>query len=110
MNSMEKSMLLDELFALRKADKEERDRLLTHLAFNDFVLNVPYYREMYRLSDHKMSLSRMTLVNWLAKGATFTSTLIERLKDWAMIKDSIVNCDETWCKVKMNRHFLKKYV
>ena len=28
---MEKSMLLDELFALRKADKEERDRLLENL-------------------------------------------------------------------------------
>ena len=83
---------------------------LAHLAFNHFVLNVPYYREMYRLSDHKMSLSRMTLVNWLAKGAAFTSALIERLKDRAMVKDSIVNCDETWCKVKMNRHFLKKYV
>ena len=52
----------------------------------------------------------MTLVNWLAKGAAFTSALIERLKDRAMVKDSIVNCDETWCKVKMNRHFLKKYV
>lgn len=31
MNSMEKAMLLDELFALRKADKEERDRLLEKL-------------------------------------------------------------------------------
>ena len=31
MNSMEKSMLLDELFTLRKADKEERDRLLEKL-------------------------------------------------------------------------------
>ena len=58
---------------------------LAHLAFNHFVLNVPYYREMYRLSDHKMSLSRMTLVNWLAKGAAFTSALIEKLKDRAMV-------------------------
>ena len=45
-----------------------------------------------------MSLSRMTLVNWLAKGAAFTSALIERLKDRAMVKDSIVNCDETWSR------------
>lgn len=58
---------------------------LAHLAFNHFVLNAPYYREMYRLSDHKMSLSRMTLVNWLAKGAAFTSALIEKLKDRAMV-------------------------
>ena len=28
MNSMEKSMLLDELFSLRKADKAEREQLL----------------------------------------------------------------------------------
>lgn len=83
---------------------------LAHLAFNHFVLNVPYYREMYRLSDHKMSLSRMTLINWLAKGASFTSSLIECLKDRAMVKDSIINCDETWCKVKVNGHFMKKYV
>ena len=64
---------------------------LAHLAFNHFVLNVPYYREMYRLSDHKMSLSRMTLVNWLAKGAAFTSALIERLKDRAMVNFAYLN-------------------
>ena len=74
---------------------------LAHLAFNHFVLNVPYYREMYRLSDHGMSLSRMTLINWLEKGARFTKGLVETLKNMAMEKDSIVNCDETWCKVKV---------
>ncbi len=31
MNSMEKSMLLDELFSLRKADKTEREQLLAKL-------------------------------------------------------------------------------
>lgn len=46
---------------------------LAHLAFNHFVLNVPYYREMYRLNDECMSLSRMTLIAWLHKGAAFTS-------------------------------------
>ena len=42
MNSMEKSMLLDELFALRKADKEERDKLLEKLD---------------RMSEHLLSLN-----------------------------------------------------
>lgn len=83
---------------------------LAHPAFSHFVLNVPYYREMYRLKGHKMSLSRMTLVNWLAKGAAFTGSLIGSLKDRAMVKDSILNCDETWCKVRVNRRFLKKYI
>lgn len=54
---------------------------LAHLAFNHFVLNIPYYREMYRINDHSMSLSRMTLVNWLDKGATFTTKLVEALKE-----------------------------
>lgn len=83
---------------------------LAHLVFNHFVLNVPYYREMYRLSDQRMYLSCMTLINWLAKGVSFTSSLIESLKDCAMVKDSIINCDETWCKVKVNKRFMKKYV
>ena len=33
MNSMEKSMLLDELFALRKADKAEREQLLEYIGW-----------------------------------------------------------------------------
>ncbi len=83
---------------------------LAHLAFNHFVLNVPYYREMYRLNDHGMSLSRMTLINWLEKGAGFTKGLVETLKNRAMEKDSIVNCDETWCRVKVQDIYRKRYI
>lgn len=82
---------------------------LAHLAFNHFVLNVPYYREMYRLNDHGMFLSRMTLTNWLEKGAGFTRELVETLKNMALEKDSIVNCDETWCKVKVQDRYRKRY-
>lgn len=83
---------------------------LAHLAFNHFVLNIPYYREMYRINDHSMSLSRMTLVNWLDKGAAFTAKLVEALKAMATEKDSIVNCDETWCKVRVRDAYKKKYI
>ena len=83
---------------------------LAHLAFNHFLLNIPYYREMYRINDHSMSLSRMTLVNWLDKGAAFTAKLVEALKAMATEKDSIVNCDETWCKVKVRDAYKKKYI
>ena len=83
---------------------------LAHLAFNHFVLNVPYYREMYRLNDHGMFLSRMTLTNWLEKGAGFTKRLVETLKNMAMEKDAIVNCDETWCKVKVQDRYRKRYI
>ena len=83
---------------------------LAHLAFNHFVLNIPYYREMYRINDHSMSFSRMTLVNWLDKGAAFTAKLVEALKAMATEKDSIVNCDETRCKVKVRDAYKKKYI
>ena len=80
---------------------------LAHLAFDHFVLNVPYYREMYRLSDHKMSLSRMTLVNWLAKGAAFTSALIERLKDRAMVNFARQNDGHYDIDNSIAEHFIR---
>lgn len=83
---------------------------LAHLAFNHFVLDIPYYREMYRLNDEKMYLSRMTLINWLDKGAAFAKELVNALKSIALEKDSIANCDETWCRVKVNGSYLKKYI
>lgn len=64
---------------------------LSYLAFNKYVLDTPLYREMYRLSDESMRLSRMSLTNWLEK-------------------DSIVNCDETWCRVKHEGCYKKKYI
>lgn len=33
----------------------------------------------------------MTLVNWLTKGATFTSSPIESLKDWVIINFAYLN-------------------
>lgn len=69
---------------------------LTHLAFNHFVQNMPYYREMYRLNDYDMFLS-----NWLKKDAESTKRQLETLNNMAMEKDAIVNYDEAWCKVKV---------
>lgn len=31
-------------------------------------------------------------------------------KDKALEKDSIVNCDETWCKVRRFNKYMKKYM
>lgn len=33
-----------------------------------------------------------------------------REKDKALEKDSIVNCDETWCKVRRFNKYMKKYM
>lgn len=83
---------------------------LAYLAFNKYVLDTPLYREMYRLSGESMHLSRMSLTNWLEKGSTHFCGLIACLKNSCLEKDSIVNCDETWCRVKREGCYKKKYI
>lgn len=84
--------------------------LLAYLAFNKYVLDPPLYREMYRLSGESMRVSRMSLTNWLEKGSIHFCGLIAYLKNSCLEKDSIVNCDETWCRVKREGCYKKKYI
>lgn len=84
--------------------------LLAYLAFNRFVLDTPLYRESYRILDEKMRVSRMTLTNWLAKGSVFVSRLVDVLKEKCLDKDAVVNCDETWCRVKVEDTYRKRYI
>lgn len=83
---------------------------LAYLAFNKYVLDTPLYREMYRLSGESMRLSRMSLTNWLEKGSIYLHGMISHLKDTCLEQDSIVNCDETWCRVKRKGCYKKKYI
>ena len=84
--------------------------MLAHLAFNRFVLDTPLYREIGRLNDEGMHLSRKTLTNWLHKGSLLLAPMVEQLKKIAVEKDSIVNCDETWCRVKVFDKYRKRYI
>lgn len=84
--------------------------LLAYLAFNRFFLDTPVYRETGRLFQERMRLSRQTITNWLEKGSKFFNGVLEYLKDNCLEKDSIVNCDETWCRVKVAGKYSKRYV
>lgn len=84
--------------------------LLSYLIFNKYVLDTPLYREIMRIEDERMRVSRMTLTNWLEKGSTYIAKLVEFLKEKCLEKDSVVNCDETWCRVKVKGHYRKKYI
>lgn len=84
--------------------------LLSYLVFNRFFLDTPIYREKYRLMQEKMRVSRQTISNWLLKGSSFVKFIIDYLKKECLEKDSIVNCDETWCRVKVNGEYKKKYI
>ena len=52
------------------------------------------------LTDLGMKVSANTHRNWLKKGKMYLDELVKVLKEVALEKDSIVNCDETWCKVR----------
>ena len=57
-----------------------------------------------------MTVSANTLRNWLKKGKVYLDKLVGSLKEAALEKDSIVNCDETWCKVRKYDHYKKCYI
>ena len=52
-----------------------------YLAFNKYVLDTPFYREILRMMDERMRLCRMTLSNWLAKGGAYVAGLVKVLKE-----------------------------
>ena len=84
--------------------------MMAHLVFNRFFLDTPVYRETARLLQERMRLSRQTITNWQEKGSRFFKGVIEYLKNNCLEKASVVNCDETWCRVKVAGKFRKRYV
>ncbi len=83
--------------------------LLSHIAFDRYQMSTPLYRELTRFMNHDMHISDGTLSNWLMKGGSYLKELIPHLKDAALVKDSFVNCDETWCRVRRQGGYSKKY-
>lgn len=83
---------------------------LQAIAYEVYVKNVTFGLLHRWLSDLGMKVSANTLRNWLKKGKKYLDELVKVLKDVALEKDSIVNCDETWCKVRKYDHYKKCYI
>ena len=83
---------------------------LQAIAYEVYVKNVTFGLLHRWLTDMGMTISANTLRNWLKKGKTYLDELVKVLKEIALEKDSIVNCDETWCKVRKYDHYKKCYV
>lgn len=83
---------------------------LQALAYEVYVKNVTFGLLHQWLTDLGMTISKNTLQNWLKKGKKYLDKLIVVLKAIALEKDSIVNCDETWCKVRKYDHYKKCYI
>jgi len=84
--------------------------LLSYIAFNKYQMSTPLYRELTRFLNHDMHISDGTLSNWLLKGSEYLKELVPHLKNIALEKDSFVNCDETWCRVRIQGKYSKKYI
>ena len=84
--------------------------LLQALAYETYVKRVSLGNLLQQLQDIGMRISKNTLRNWLKKGKRHLDRLVKELKDKALERDSIVNCDETWCKVRRFNKYLKKYM
>ena len=83
---------------------------LQAIAYEVYVKNVTFGLLHQWLTDMGMTVSKNTLRNWLKKGKKYLDGLVLVLKSIALEKDSIVNCDETWCKVRKYDHYKKCYI
>ena len=83
---------------------------LQAIAYEVYVKNVTFGLLHQWLADMGMTISKNTLHNWLKKGKKYLDELVRVLKSVALEKDSIVNCDETWCKVRKYDHYKKCYI
>ena len=71
-------------------------------------MNTPVYREMVRLLNNKMNVSRNTVYNWFVKGSDHLKKVLPVLKEKLLAKGAVVNCDETWCRVKDSRYCIER--
>ena len=83
---------------------------LQAIAYEVYVKNVTFGLLHQWLTDMGMTVSANTLRNWLKKGKKYLDRLIVVLKSVALEKDSVVNCDETWCKVRKYDRYKKCYI
>ena len=73
-------------------------------------MNTPIYREMDRLFNNNMTVCRNTVYNWFVKGSDHLKKVLPILKEKLLAKGAVVNCDETWCRVKVAGKYGKKYI
>ncbi len=84
--------------------------MMQTLAYEVYVKNVTFGLLHQWLEDMGMSVSKNTLRNWLKKGKKRLDGVVQELKNLALEKDSIVHCDETWCKVRRFDKYKKAYM
>lgn len=80
------------------------------LAYEIYMKGTTFGSLHRQLKDMGMSISKSILNIWLRKGKKRLDKIVKILKDIAVEKDSILNCDETWCKVRQYDKYRKRYI
>ena len=83
---------------------------LQAIAYEVYVKNVTFGLLHQWLGDMGMTVLENTLRNWLKKGRKYLDRMVLELKRIALEKDAVVNCDETWCKVRKYDRYKKCYM
>lgn len=85
--------------------------LMAHLAISRYYLGLPLFREFKRLNEEGLFLkSRKTLTNWLRNGSKLLKPVVDLLMEKQLHDEAIINCDETWTRVKVFDKYKKRYI
>lgn len=83
--------------------------MLAQLTTDHYLNNIPYYRLCTYYKDCGLQMVRQSMINWLGRASEPLSKLIPMLLDIAVTRDAVINCDETWCKVRVKGKYKKRY-
>lgn len=85
--------------------------LMAHLAISRYYLGLPLFREFNRLNEEGLFLkSRKTLTNWLRNASKLLKPIVDLLIEKQLHDEAIINCDETWTRVKVYDKYRKRYI
>jgi transposase len=89
--------------------------MLSDLVVNRFQYAISTGREMYRMFNEKMQMSKQTILNWLAEGSKFLKGPLDSIRKKLLKKGSVLYCDETWIDTKVQDahggiHYRKRYM
>ena len=89
--------------------------MISDLGVNRFQYALSSGREMYRMFNEKMCMSKQSILNWLARGAELLEGGKKYIKKKLLKMGTSIYCDETWVwtKVKMadgTFKYVKRYM
>ena len=90
-------------------------RMLSDLGVNRYQYALSCGREMFRMFNEKMSVSKQTILNWLKEGAEFLKGGQCRIKRRLLRKGTSIYVDETWVDTKVKQtdgsfKYVKRYM